>query len=116
MGEPLRTRTFLWVREPVFLIAGLNVCLHLLAIDKYGYHRDELYFLDCARYLDFGFVDHPPLLEVVITLGRMSMDDLKKSFEDVTLIATITHPYAIFYENDIPVYVCRRPRVPIYQL
>jgi hypothetical protein len=58
----------------------------------------------------------PADTEVVITLGQTSVEDLKKSFEDVTLAATITHPYAIFYENNIPVYVCRRPRAPIYQL
>ena len=58
----------------------------------------------------------PAGTEVVITLGRMSVEELKKSFEDVTLAAKITHPYAIFYENDLPVYVCRRPRAPIHQL
>ena len=27
----------------------------------YGYFRDELYYLDCASHLDWGYVDQPPL-------------------------------------------------------
>ena len=56
-------------------VAGLNVFLHLLAINKYGYHRDELYFLDCARHLDFGYVDHPPLLDTLLAAARWLLGD-----------------------------------------
>ncbi len=28
----------------------------------YGYFRDELYYLICARHLDWGYVDQPPLV------------------------------------------------------
>ena len=27
----------------------------------YGYERDELYYLICGRFLDWGYVDQPPL-------------------------------------------------------
>lgn len=75
MDESSRTREFLRGREPLFLVAGLNIFLHLLAINRYGYHRDELYFLDCARHLDFGFVDHPPLLEALLAATRWLLGD-----------------------------------------
>ena len=32
----------------------------------YGYFIDELYYIACARRLDFGFVDHPPLAPAIL--------------------------------------------------
>ena len=34
----------------------------------YGYFIDELYYIACARRLDFGFVDHPPLAPAILRL------------------------------------------------
>ena len=28
----------------------------------YGYERDELYYLICERFLDWGYVDQPPMV------------------------------------------------------
>jgi hypothetical protein len=36
----------------------------------YGYFRDELYYLACARRLAWGYVDHPPLSMAVLALTR----------------------------------------------
>src|SRR5947199_5201282 len=35
--------------------------VHLLTNQRYGYFRDELYYIACARHLDFGYVDLAPL-------------------------------------------------------
>src|SRR5438105_15584192 len=46
------------------IVAGLAVValiVHLLTIHRYGYFRDELYYIACARHLDFGYVDLAPL-------------------------------------------------------
>ena len=34
----------------------------------YGYFIDELYYLACARRLDFGYVDHPPLAPFLLRI------------------------------------------------
>ncbi len=44
------------------LFAGLKILMHLPFLARYGYHHDELYFLDCGRHLSFGYVDHPPMI------------------------------------------------------
>lgn len=47
------------------LVLGLilvNAVVHLLLASRYGYHADELYFIECGRHLAFGYVDHAPLI------------------------------------------------------
>ena len=46
-------------------LAGFKLVLHLLLANRYGYFRDELYFLDCGRHLAFGYVDHAPFIALV---------------------------------------------------
>ncbi|HEY7617788.1 MAG TPA: glycosyltransferase, partial [Terriglobales bacterium] len=46
-------------------LAGTKLLIHLLLSSRYGYFRDELYFLDCGRHLAWGYVDHAPLIGLV---------------------------------------------------
>jgi len=48
---------------PLLAAGLLSLALHFystLAV-AYGYMSDEFYYLDCARRLAWGYVDHPPL-------------------------------------------------------
>jgi hypothetical protein len=41
----------------------------------YGYFIDELYYIACARRLDFGYVDHPPLALAILRLNLALFGD-----------------------------------------
>ncbi|WP_405432746.1 glycosyltransferase family 39 protein [Micromonospora sp. NBC_00617] len=52
---------------PWLVAAATSVTLLLLA-GRYGYHRDELYFLLCGRHLAWGYVDQGPLVPALARL------------------------------------------------
>jgi hypothetical protein len=56
----------------VAIMVALKLTVHLLtSVHRYGYFRDELYFLDCARHLDSGYVDMAPLTAVYAKLALL---------------------------------------------
>jgi hypothetical protein len=53
--------------------------------------------------------------DVVIAVG-VPEEDLRQSFITVERAATIVSPYAMPYETNLPVYVCRRLRRPVAEV
>src|SRR5580698_5555070 len=46
-------------------LCAAKLLLHIFtSLRHYGYFRDELYYLDMARHLDWGYVDCAPLVAV----------------------------------------------------
>ena len=45
----------------IALFVVLKLAVQALGMRGYGYFRDELYYLICARHLAWGYVDQPPL-------------------------------------------------------
>ena len=55
----------------VGLLAAAKLFVHLVSAGRYGYFRDELYFLDCGRHLDWGYVDCAPLIAVYAKIALL---------------------------------------------
>jgi hypothetical protein len=49
--------------------ALIAVLLHAATAWRYGYFRDELYFIACSKHLAWGYVDQPPLVAVAAWLA-----------------------------------------------
>jgi hypothetical protein len=54
---------------PVWLVAAAVVGLELAVSARYGFHRDELYFVVAGRHAAFGYVDQPPLAPMLTRLA-----------------------------------------------
>ena len=71
LPAPGRT-TAVWLVGAIALAKlALNVAFH----GRYGYFRDELYYIACSDHLAWGYVDHPPLSIVILKLTRLVAGD-----------------------------------------
>ncbi|HEY5256830.1 MAG TPA: glycosyltransferase family 39 protein [Candidatus Baltobacteraceae bacterium] len=55
-----------------YIATGMGLAatlLHAFAALRYGYYRDELYFIACAQHLAWGYPDQPPLVAVTAWLA-----------------------------------------------
>jgi len=59
----------------IALPAAVKLGAHLATANRYGYHRDELYFIAASDRLAWGFVDFPPVTPVVTWVGRNVFGD-----------------------------------------
>src|SRR5216117_4250950 len=59
----------------IVFFGALALLVHLLTNGRYGYFRDELYYIACGQHLAFGYVDQPPLSILLIRLSRTLFGD-----------------------------------------
>jgi len=53
--------------------------------------------------------------ETYIIAGRSNREDLEELFEEVQQTEYVSHPYAIFYETDYYIHLCRGPKFKLAQ-
>jgi hypothetical protein len=63
--DPGPSHRVLWLT-----LGTLAFGIHLVGLTQYGWFRDELYYVVCARNLGWGYVDHPPLSIAMLSLVR----------------------------------------------
>ncbi|GAC1629538.1 MAG: glycosyltransferase family 39 protein [Vulcanimicrobiaceae bacterium] len=67
--------------------------LHIATAGGYGYQRDELYFISCARHLAWGYVDQPPLIAIIAKLILATLGD---SLYAIRLLPAIASAVTVF--------------------
>ncbi len=72
---------------PLLLLAASAVAVHMFIQSPYGYHRDELYLLDCARHPAWGYADQNPLAAAITRLTVATVGDAANMLRIVPALA-----------------------------
>src|SRR5438552_13396813 len=54
----------------IALLIAAKVGGTMIVADRYGWHRDELYYLASSRHLSLGYVDYPPVTPLLARLDQ----------------------------------------------
>jgi hypothetical protein len=57
-------------------LAAIAALLHAATAWRYGYFRDELYFIACSKHLAWGYVDQPPMVALAAWLAAPARYEL----------------------------------------
>jgi Dolichyl-phosphate-mannose-protein mannosyltransferase len=80
-------RLSFWVPILALENAVLHLYLVLAGIGRYGYFRDELYYVACGERLAWGYVDHPPLVALI---ARVTTELFGTSLVGLRLLPILT--------------------------
>jgi hypothetical protein len=72
--------------------AILTAVLHGATAWRYGYFRDELYFIACSKHMAWGYVDQPPLVVMAAWLSGLAGYNLIA----LRMLPILAAAYAVF--------------------
>src|SRR5256714_10916815 len=55
----------------IALLVAAKIGITMIVADRYGWHRDELYYLASSRHLSLGYVDYPPVTPLLARLDQV---------------------------------------------
>src|SRR2546421_4493988 len=71
--NPLESYTATVARPPwgvLGLLMATKIGVTMAVADRYGWHRDELYYLASSRHLSLGYVDYPPITPLLARIDQ----------------------------------------------
>src|SRR2546423_2943586 len=71
----------------LLLLAAAKVGVTMAVADRYGWHRDELYYLASSRHLALGYVDYPPITPLLATLDQAIFPGSLQGLRFLTVLA-----------------------------
>jgi hypothetical protein len=72
---------------PVAVVIALKTALGASVLSRYGWQRDELYYVVAARHLSFGYVDFPPVTALLGAGGRVLFGETRVGLRALSLAA-----------------------------
>src|SRR5438270_4835834 len=71
--NPLESYTATVAQPPwgaLGLLMATKIGVTMAVADRYGWHRDELYYLASSRHLSLGYVDYPPITPLLARIDQ----------------------------------------------
>jgi hypothetical protein len=68
--RPAEKSALAFATRPVLAVVALKSALELAVAERYGWHRDELYYSVAGLHLQGGYVEFPPVTALLAALDR----------------------------------------------
>ncbi len=68
-------------------VSALAILIHLPGMARYGFFRDELYYIACSEHLAWGYIDQPPLIALIAWMSRHLLGNSLVAFRVFPVLA-----------------------------
>jgi Dolichyl-phosphate-mannose-protein mannosyltransferase len=81
----VRTLPWRWIAPAI----AVKLALNLSVADRYGWHRDELYYREAGQHLSFGYMDFPPVAGWLARLAHVLFGDSLVGLRSFAILAGV---------------------------